>query len=289
MLVGHQVGDGTRRQHRLVPPRGQVDAAFGPAQPDGQAGVQGGRVDVREVVGGHGHVRGPAAVGGLGVQFHVSGRLVVPQPQPGRGAEVGGDHLVVREAEQLAARGARPGERLAERGRETGEHLGGGDGGRLGETRVRGPAPDQRLRVLGRGGLARGLLGGQDERPDLLGGDRGARDHAGRGALRAVDRGDDREPPPAGHAVGGQRVGRPAQIGGRLLVGDHHGAVRPGQLQCALDGLVGRAGAAGGHRPDSWVVLRMVMSRNRAEGQPCDTAAVCPGCAFPHMNEPPMT
>ncbi len=42
-------------------------------------------------------------------------------------------------------------------------------------------------------------------------------------------------------------------------------------------------------RPDSLEVFRMFTFLNSADGHPCDTAAICPGCAFPQLKAPPRT
>ncbi len=77
---------------------------------------------------------------------------------------------MVGEPVQLPAAGTRACEGLAERRGEVGEHRGGGLGGRLRELRTRGHARDQRLRVLGGPGAARGGLGGPHQGLQLVGG-----------------------------------------------------------------------------------------------------------------------
>ncbi len=196
---------------------------------------------------------------------------------------------MVGEAVQLPAAGAGPGEGLAEGRGEVREHRRGGLGRGVGEVRRGRGAGDQRLGVLRRARAPCGGLGGPDQRLQVRGGHGGAR-HDPRGrALLAVDRGDDGQGPAAGDAVGGERVARPAQVGRRLLVGDDDTAVGGGQLQRALDDLVGLRATRRHQRPASCVVFKMFTSRNSADGQPCETAATWPGCALPQLKAPPST
>jgi hypothetical protein len=96
--VDHQVGHRAGRQDRVVAPGRQVDATLAPGEPLLELGLHGQRVDVGEVAGG---AADPGRLGQGGVLAGaavVAGRLDVAQTQPGRGAEVGGRHLVADEA-----------------------------------------------------------------------------------------------------------------------------------------------------------------------------------------------
>src|SRR5579859_7627845 len=190
-----------------------------------------------------------------------------------------------------AGRCARPrAQRLAERGREVAQHAD------LGPARRGVPAwfviiLSERSGLIAPGYL-RGILGG---RPfgggvlrlahhvlDLVGAYSGPGDDAGAGPLGpAVDR-DDGELARAGHAVGGERVARPAQVGAGGLLGDHHAVIGPAGGQRPLDGLL-RV-----HCPSS-TVLRIRIPRSSAAGQPWLTGATWPGWPLPQLNAPPST
>ena len=142
-----------------------------------------------------------------------AGRLVVPQPQPGGGAEEGRGQRVLGEAVQPAAAGLGGGEGLAERGRER---------ARTPRSSVAGSArrPPARRSPATPSTSGCGVLGGPAPRAAARR-PRPPRRRAGRVVTAgpghhahapARDR-DDGERRGAGHAVGGQRVARPAQVG----------------------------------------------------------------------------
>ncbi|GAA3069745.1 hypothetical protein GCM10020000_62740 [Streptomyces olivoverticillatus] len=163
---------------------------------------------------------------------------------------------MVGEAVQLPLPGAGVREGLAERRCEGVEDGRGGLGGRTVEVAGVRDARHQRLGVLGGPRLARGGLGGPHQRLQILARHRRARDHARGGALAAVDRRDDGDGPAAGDTVGGERVGGPAQIGGRPLLGDDDAPVGARQLQGTLDDFM-RLVLARTHRPASCVVFKL--------------------------------
>ncbi len=101
-------------------PASQRDLVRGPAQTHRQFGVQSGDVDVGEVAGGRPGPRRAGVVGALGVDLDLAGRLDVPQPDPGRGAEVGRAQVVRGEAEQQLVGAAGPLEGRAQPGRRGG-------------------------------------------------------------------------------------------------------------------------------------------------------------------------
>ena len=177
--VDHRSADRARRQQRLVAARRAASiAALGPAEPPGQLGVQRRRRRRRRSRGCRARPRpSGSSPRDLRGELDPAGRLVVPQPQPGRGAEVRRRRAGARRSRTARRPSARRrGERLAERGRERRQN----DADR-GDARARRPsrggvagALDQRPRVLGRAGRAGGLLGGRatsassSSRPTLL-------------------------------------------------------------------------------------------------------------------------
>ena len=120
--VDHQVGYGGRRQQRLVPPGGQRDRALGPVEALAEPGLKAGDVHIGEVPGGRPGPGRTRHVAGFRVQLDPPGRLVVPQPQPARGAQERADQVVLGEPVQLPVRGRGLAQRLAERGREVTQH-----------------------------------------------------------------------------------------------------------------------------------------------------------------------
>src|ERR1039458_9358170 len=107
-----------------------------------------------------------------------------------------------------------------------------------------------------------------------------------RGALaRAPVDGDDGELAGARHAVGGERVARPAQVRGRGLLRDHDAWVTAGGVQGPLDGVLGRVPGAHDEAPSS-AVLSIRTPRSRAAGQPWLTGAIWPGWPLPQLNAP---
>src|SRR6185437_9967221 len=131
----------------------------------------------------------------------------------------------------------------------------------LGAERLRVAGPEQPLRILGRGVLARGRLGRGNDVRHLVRTHAVPGHHAGLRAASAAGDRDDGQPAGPGHPVGGQRVRRPAQVRLGGLVGDHDAVVAPGGGQRALHGLLRS------HAP-SCAVLRILMPRNTAAGQP---------------------
>ena len=96
--VDHEIGDGGRRQQRVVAARGQRDAAGAPREPArGDVGERGG-VDVGEVGGGRARPRRRGQVGRLDVQLDRPGGLHPAAPDAGGGAEPGRHDLVAGEA-----------------------------------------------------------------------------------------------------------------------------------------------------------------------------------------------
>ena len=285
--VDHQVGHGRRRHDRVVAAGLEVDTALAPGQPLGELLLGGQRVDVAEVAGG---AADPGAVGevrGLAGAREVAGRLDVPEPQPGGRAEVGGGHLVVHEAVEHPARGPGPAERLAQRGRDVVVDLDAGAGRLVGPV-GRGAVGDQLLGVLGGRGGPRGRVGAADQLVDLGLGGRAAADRADRDAAGLLDERHDRHVHAVHHAVGGERVVGPPQVGAGRVAHDRHAVVGHRRRERVLDQRLGvDAVRRLGHRPDSWVVLRMRMSRNSAVGQPWLTGATWPGCALPQLEAPP--
>ena len=158
--VDEQVGDGGRRQQRLVPPGGQVHPAPGPVQPPGEVGVDRPHVDVGEVAGALPGPGRPGQVGRLGVDVHRPGRLVVPQPQPGGRAEERARHRVLGEPVQALARRRRP-RRKPRRGRPR--------TARTRRSRCRSPASSQRLARLEPAGAGRLARSSAQQRLRVLG------------------------------------------------------------------------------------------------------------------------
>jgi hypothetical protein len=192
---------------------------------------------------------------------------------------------VLGEPEQQITAVAGRTEGLTQRGGELGEHL---DRRRcrLGvpvAAAGRGLA-DQGHRVLGRPGVASGLLAGGHQVGDVRhpGAGHGAGGHAG----PAVDERDDDDAPRAHRPVGGQAVARPAEVGLGALDDERDLAVCRRCRQGPLDDLL-RSGPT--HRPASWTVLRMLTFSNSADGHPWLTGAVCPGWALPQLKAPPST
>src|SRR6266487_4466589 len=90
----------------------------------------------------------------------------------------------------------------------------------------------------------------------------------------------------ARHAVGGERVARPAQVRGGGLLGDHHAVAGLGRGQRALDGFLRGRPA---HDFPSSAVLSIRTPRSRTAGQPWLTGATWPGWPLPQLNAPPST
>ena len=218
------------------------------------------------------------------------GRLVVPQPQPGRGPQERAGQVVLGEPVQLPAGGLGLAQRLAELSREVAQHADLGLArrgvpawfGTFNAERSVRPRPAQRLRVLGGHRLGGRVLRLADDLLDLLGADPGPGDDARRRSVGPPVDGDDGELAGAGHAVGGEGVARPAQVGAGGLLGDHDAVVGSAGRQGALDGFLGI------HWPSS-TVLRIRIPRNSAAGQPWLTGATWPGWPLPQLNAPPST
>ena len=276
-----------RRQHRVVAAGRQVDAALGPAEPADELGLHGGDVDVLEVAGGAADPGAGGEVGVLAGTAVVAGGLDVPEAQPRRRAEVRRGHVVVDETVEHAALGTCAAERLAERGCDVGVHLDRRGAGGLVPV-VGGVAGDELLRVLGGRTRRRGCVGGLDDPVDLLGARRTRRHRAGGHALGALVERDHGDGDGVHDAVGGQRVVGPAQVGAGRVADDRDAVVRARRLQGVLDELL-RGARAAVHAAPSAVVLRTLTPRNRADGQPCETAATWPGWALPQLNAPPSS
>ena len=286
--VDQQVGHGGRRQQRLVPPGGQRHRALGPVEALAEGRVKAGDVDVGEVPGRRARPGRAGQVGRLRVQLDPSGRLVVPQPQSGRGAEERADRVVFGEPVELPPRRLCPAQGLAERGGEVAQHAD------LCPARRRVPSAffyaersglirSRQLRlILGRSPVGGRALSLAHHLLDLVGTHPGSGDDAGRRAVGASVDGDDGELAGLCHAVGGQRVARPAQVGAGGLLRYHHAVIAPGGSERALDGFLGREC---GHWPSS-AVLRIRTPRNRQAGQPWLTGATWPGWPFPQLNAP---
>ncbi len=205
------------------------------------------------------------------------------------------------ETEQAASVRARRAERVAEIAGEVGEDAGAGalrgvcegrlrhgfGGGNRGlAVRVRfadvGTGAEQFGVVLGVLGLAGIGLGQSQQFLQVV----AVRDATGRahpeGLSHHADHGDG---PVAGRAVGGEGVVGPAQVHRARLTGDHHTSVGLRRCQRPFDDFVGLHA----HRPASRWVLRMLMSRNSADGQPWLTAATWPGWPLPQLKAPPRT
>ena len=134
-----------------------------------------------------------------------------------------------------------------------------------------------RVIAPGRNRAARGRLGGPHQRLQFAGRHRRPGDHTGGGAPLPVHGRDHREAPAPGHSVRGERVARPAQIGGGRLVGDDEAPVRPGQREGLFDDLV-RLVATGAHRPASCVVFK---TGRPGTGQKGNRGAVDPCREYP--------
>ena len=217
----------------------------------------------------------------------VAGRLDVTQPQPGRGAEVGRGVVVADEAVEDPALRRRP-------------------------VRTPRPAPARRRR-------RRGCRSGRGRRPSRASASpvtsswassaaepaRAAASAASTSAVTcawvvALPLTEPVATPspvrtklitvtrePVHHAVGGQGVVGPAQVGAGGVADDRDAVVGDRGRQRVLDERL-RGPGVGGHRwPASSVVLRMRTSRNSAVGQPWLTAATCPGWALPQLKAPP--
>ena len=119
---------------------------------------------------------------------------------------------------------------------------------------------------------------------DLVVADPGAGHHAGRRARGAAADRDHGQLPGPGHAVRGQRVARPAQVGRGRLVGQDYAVVAAGRGQRPLDRFLRRRR----HRQaPSSVVFSTRTPRISTAGQPWLTGATCPGWPLPQLNAPP--
>src|ERR1019366_4956065 len=182
---------------------------------------------------------------------------------------------------------------LAERGREIAHHADFGQAWSgvppgffiifLAE-RPRLRRPGQLFRIFGGRAFGGGLLGLPDHAFDLVGPNAGPGHHARRGALARAPV-DDGELAGARHAVGGERVARPAQVRGRGLLRDHDAVIIAGGVQGPLDGVLGRVPGAHDEAPSS-AVLSIRTPRSRAAGQPWLTGAIWPGWPLPQLNAP---
>ena len=297
--VDHQVGHRGRRQQRLVPPGRQLEPPLLPGQALRQPGVERRDVHVGEVPGGGPRPRRPCQVGRLRVELQPPLRLVVAHPQARRRAQEGGGHPVLGEPVQLAPGALGRPQRLPEFLGEGPEYSEFGGCCRISKptfifrTAVAVSA-DQIARVLGGRGLGGGLLGLPHDVFDLIRPDPGPGDDADprRAARAPVDR-DHGEAARGGDPVGGERVARPAQVRGRVLVGDHdafpaRSRPRPGlgRGKRALDGLLGRVRH---HALPSSAVLSTRTWRKSAAGAPWLTGATWPGWPLPQLNAPPST
>ena len=212
--VDHQVGDRGRRQQRLVAAGRAGRPGARPSRAAGELGVQRVRVHVGEVAGGAADPGAGRQVGGLAGAAEVAGRLVVPQPQPGRRAEVGRGRPRGRRSRTAAGPPRRPGRtprRARARSRRTrrsrsspGRSSQSADGVAGDQRRASSAGPRRRAARVGRRDQAR--------RP-------------GRRSTRCADTEPAAAPWPAPStaitvtatpcidAVGGQGVARPAQVG----------------------------------------------------------------------------
>ena len=257
-VLGRRPTSTGRRAGRPRPPgaaasrtgrRGRSILPLGPVQPLPQAGVQRGHVDVGEVAGAAARPGRAGQVGRLRVHVDLAGRLVVAQPQPGRGAQEGAGQRVLGEPVQLApAAPARRSNALAQIRREAAEHpdLGarhrvvpGWPAGPSLFRTPRRPAPAAARRPRPGSRRAAACSAARDHVLDLVVAHAGPGHHARRACPSArrliaiTVSWRERE-----HAVRGQRVAGPAQVRGGGLVGDHDAAVGPGRGQRPLDGLL---------------------------------------------------
>ena len=190
------------------------------AQPSrcAELGVQRRQVDVGEVPGRRAGPGRAGAVRRLGVELQRAGRLVVAQPQPGRGAQVA--WRSPRGRRSRTAPGRRPGRRAnaspsaGAKPANTSEEVSAGASAKSGATGT--PATSGWASSAGpasRAAASAARTSGSSS--SAVTADAGH--HAGRGALaRRPTVAIDGEGPAAGHPVGGQRVAGPAQVGAGL-------------------------------------------------------------------------
>ena len=151
----------------------------------------------------------------------------MPEPEPGGGAEVGRGHLVVHEAVEHPACGPGPAERLAQRGCDVVVDLDAGAGRLVGPVGRR-TVGDQLLDVLGGRRGPRGRIGAPDQLVDLgLGGRAAEGDRADRDPAGLLDERHDRHVHAVHHAVGGERVVCPLQVGAGRVAHDRQRSRRP--------------------------------------------------------------
>ena len=285
--VDGQVGHRGGRQNRVVATSLQVHPAVAPRQPLGEGGVHRGGIDVREVPRCATHPGTLAQVGRLAGAAVVTGRLDVPAPQPGAGADVRRGDLVVDEAveDPTLCLGLR--ERLTQSGRErvVDRDRGGFRRGRPVGIGVAGHQVVGVLRCRARPSSGIRLL---DEGAHLIGGSRAAGHGADRDPVVLAGERDDRDGHPVHLAVRGQGVVGPAQVGAGGVVGDRDAVVGGGGRQRVLDQVL-RSGSGHDQWPASSVVLRIRTSRNSEVGHPWLTDATWPGWALPQLKAPPST
>ena len=269
--VDHQVRDRARRQQRLVAAGVRSTRRFAHASrrvSSASTAVTSTSVKSRVLCPTHDE-RDQSAV--LPVTSIAPGRLDVPHPQPGRGAEVRRVHLVLGEAEQLAAGRPRVEEHLAEGRGELAEDADRGLGRRLGPALPgRGTCSgviSGRASSAGRAGAGR-LLGGADQRLDLR---RARRCCATRRRSPVPSL-----PPTVAMTVSLRPritplVVRVFAAQRRLASLDSSATTtqpsRRGELERPLDDVLrGHAGGRGAHRPASAWVLRIRTPRKSVDG-----------------------
>ena len=280
--VDHQVGDGRRRQDRLVAPRGQLNGALRPPESGRQLVEHGIGWHIDEV--GCARSRPRAGTVALGVDLHRARRLRIPPAQSTRGGDERRRQDVARVPVQAV--GAREGAR--QRFGNAAEDLDAGAGNRCIPIAYITRCGKRRCAVAGfrrreRSVLRRRHQCGDGRRIDLGG---CQRPHVS--AIASPDHRDHRDSALHRNTVGGHRIVRPPQRG-VAGVGDRHdrlvGLAQPRRLrQRDVDDLL-----CGDHRhrPPSVRVLSTLTPRNNAAGQPWLTGATCPGCALPQLNAPP--
>lgn len=275
----HQVGHRSRRQQRLVPPRRQLEFARRPAEAAVERFQAGTDVDLRRHRRVHAVPRRAPHPVRLAGQLEAPVGLVEAAAQPARAGEERRRHAVLGVAEQLTV--GRP---PRAEGRRQLVH---DRGERLRPRRPHGRRPivgdrvrrDQRADRLDGGALARGGVGGPRESDRLRGAGGRARGDPDAAARRPLVQGDDGQGATGRVAAGGDRVRRPSQVGLAVLLEDDDAAVGGRRGERGLGQLLRRD-----HAPLR--VLSTSISRNSADGDPCETGALWPGCPLPQPKVP---